>query len=237
MKKIDDKIWQNQQVSENFLEGIRAAIPLANTHLDFIRRLINEFSPNPKNILDLGCGDGVLGNYIQSLFPDCHIVYQDFSETMMKNAKKKTNGKGTYILSDYSNTNWLKDLDENNNFDLIITGFSIHHQEDERKKTLYKELYNLLNTKGLFLNLEHVASKTERGEKLFWNYFKESIIEYHKPTMTKEEVEEKYFNAKDSQANILSDVFLQMKWLEDIGFREVDCYFKTFELALFGGIK
>jgi len=29
----------------------------------------------------------------------------------------------------------------------------------------------------------------------------------------------------------------QCEWLREIGFNEVDCYMKIFELALFGGIK
>jgi len=28
-----------------------------------------------------------------------------------------------------------------------------------------------------------------------------------------------------------------MRWLQEIGFADVDCYFKIFELALFGGRK
>ncbi|SPE57295.1 hypothetical protein SBV1_270094 [Verrucomicrobia bacterium] len=29
----------------------------------------------------------------------------------------------------------------------------------------------------------------------------------------------------------------QCQWLREIGFENVDCYFKVFELALFGGTK
>ena len=33
--------------------------------------------------------------------------------------------------------------------------------------------------------------------------------------------------------NIPAPVETQCQWLRDIGFQEVDCFFKTFELALF----
>jgi len=39
----------------------------------------------------------------------------------------------------------------------------------------------------------------------------------------------------DKAANILAPVETQCRWLRRIGFVEVDCYFKHFELAVFGG--
>ena len=37
------------------------------------------------------------------------------------------------------------------------------------------------------------------------------------------------------EGNILAPVELQCEWLRRIGFEDVDCYFKIFELAVFGG--
>jgi len=39
----------------------------------------------------------------------------------------------------------------------------------------------------------------------------------------------------DGEAKVLSPVWEQCNWLKDIGFVEVDCFFKSFELAVFGG--
>ena len=46
------------------------------------------------------------------------------------------------------------------------------------------------------------------------------------------------FNTRPAkEANRLAPLELQLQWLREIGFRHVDCFFKVFELALFGGIK
>ena len=37
--------------------------------------------------------------------------------------------------------------------------------------------------------------------------------------------------------NILATVEAQCQWLRQIGFADVDCFLKIFELALFGGRK
>jgi hypothetical protein len=39
----------------------------------------------------------------------------------------------------------------------------------------------------------------------------------------------------DKAANILAPVEAQCDWLREIGYEDVDCYFKVLELAVFGG--
>ena len=39
----------------------------------------------------------------------------------------------------------------------------------------------------------------------------------------------------DKDANIVTSAAQQCAWLREIGFSDVDCYFKVFELAIFGG--
>ena len=46
-----------------------------------------------------------------------------------------------------------------------------------------------------------------------------------------------YYNRADKKENLLTPVNTQCQWLRDIGFQDVDCFLKVFELALFGGRK
>ncbi len=46
-----------------------------------------------------------------------------------------------------------------------------------------------------------------------------------------------FVNRADRAANILAPVEDQCRWLRAIGFRDVDCYFRIYELAVFGGRK
>jgi hypothetical protein len=39
----------------------------------------------------------------------------------------------------------------------------------------------------------------------------------------------------DKEENILAPVEAQCDWLRELGFIDVDCYLKLFELAVFGG--
>ncbi len=43
--------------------------------------------------------------------------------------------------------------------------------------------------------------------------------------------------ADEDRSNLLLDVWTQVKWLDELGFEDVDCHWKWRELALFGGVK
>ena len=123
---------------------------------------------------------------------------------------------------------------------MIVSGFAIHHLSDERKRALYEEIFDLLSDGGVFLNCEHVASVTPRIEQMFDDAMTEHLYQRRKEkgeSVTPEQVRQDFLQRPDRAANILASVEDQCRWLREIGFRDVDCFWKYFELAIFGGIK
>jgi len=233
--------WEQKEKLGKYIGGIRQFFPLASEQLDVIARIIYRFNPEVKTFLDLGCGDGFMGYYVFEMFPDSRGIFMDASNEMITRAKAKQNSfHAQLFVGDFSNADWIKPLPENVKFDLVISGYAIHHIENEKKKRLYKQIYNLLNPNGIFLNLEHVLSPTDDLEKLFRNLFDDRMFDYHKHIgdgKTKEEVIEKYHDPNHAALNRLEFVEKQCNWLREIGFKQVDCYMKIFELALFGGVR
>jgi ubiquinone/menaquinone biosynthesis C-methylase UbiE len=150
------------------------------------------------------------------------------------------NGSVQLIQADLASAAWLAHLDRGQRFDLIVSRFSIHHLADERKRALYAEIYELLVPGGVFMNLEHVSSPTPAVEALFNDYFIDHLYAFHRQSdgrRSRKEVAETYYSRPDKVENILVPTELQCDWLREIGFQDVDCFFKAFELALFGGRK
>ena len=92
----------------------------------------------------------------------------------------------------------------------------------------------------MFLNLEHVAPNLQWAKQAFDDLFIDSLWSHqqkHGGTKTRDEIAKEWYHRPDKTENILAPVELQCDWLREIGFGEVDCFFKLFQLALFGGKK
>ncbi|HJS17579.1 MAG TPA: class I SAM-dependent methyltransferase, partial [Anaerolineales bacterium] len=141
---------------------------------------------------------------------------------------------------DYGDPAWLNGVQLEGPFDAIVSGYSIHHQADHRKRSLYQEIFSLLNPGGWFVNIEHVSSRAQTNIDLFESHYvsaRYSMEMQNGGTRSYEEIAEEYGNRPDKAANILADTELQCDWLREIGFEEVDCYFRIYELAVFAGRK
>ena len=233
--------WDKKENLFKYVEGVRQFFPLAEEQLDTISRIIRKFNPSIKTFLDLGCGDGFLGHFIYQLYPDAHGVFLDLSPEMINKAENKdVDHKSEFVVQNFDDPDWYRSILTSRKFDLIISGYAIHHIENTEKKSLYKDIFELLNTNGIFLNLEHVSSPTPVVKELFNELFLDGMSNYHehiKDGKTKEEIEQIYNGPEHKILNKLESVEKQCLWLKDIGFTNVDCYMKIFELALFGGIK
>ena len=111
-------------------------------------------------------------------------------------------------------------------------------QPDHRKRELYAEAFSLLRPGGWFVNLEHVASLTPRLESIWDQMFVDSMFASSRREgqgKTREQIAAEYHGRADKAANLLSPVERQCGWLREIGYDDVDCYLKVFELAVFGG--
>jgi len=65
----------------------------------------------------------------------------------------------TFLTQDYSSPGWTDSINAAGPLDLVVSGFSIHHLEDQEKVQVYRDVFEMLKPGGLFLNLEHVASR------------------------------------------------------------------------------
>jgi ubiquinone/menaquinone biosynthesis C-methylase UbiE len=234
--------WQSAETIGTFLEGIRRAVPGAELQMRVIGRIAELWCPSPARILDLGCGDGIMGRFLLDLFPDAHGVFLDFSDPMLDAARKLLNGhsRATVLKADFETSGWLEAVASSTPFDLVVSAFAIHHQTDERKERLYEEIYPLLKPGGAFLNLEHVSSPTGALGELFDQFYIDHLHDFYlasDPARNRDDVAETYHNRPDKDENILAPLDVQCGWLREIGFQDVDCFFKVFEIALFGGRK
>ena len=181
------------------------------------RVLLDQIPKHAKRILDLGTGDGRLLSLVKLNRPEAEGVALDFSEPMLEQARKRFAQDRRIKVMKHDFSFPLPSL-QLGCFDAVVSSLAIHHLTHPRKKQLYKEVFGLLNSKGVFCNLEHVASPTQNLH-----------LRFLAATNLTPETED--------PSNKLLDVETQLKWLRQIGFTDVDCYWKWLELALLVGTK
>ena len=209
-------LWTSSDHAANYL-GRANSIP----HRTEGESTLLEFVPSKaRRLLDLGTGDGRLLALVKSQLAaeaarPVEAVAVDFSPAMLDAVRKRFAGDSSVMIVAH---NLDQPLPELGKFDAVVSSFAIHHVVHERKHALYAEIYELLASGGVFCNLEHVASPTQRLHEEFLH-----SIGYTVET--------------EDPSNKLLDLQTQLQWLRKIGFADVDCHWKWRELALMVGRK
>jgi len=242
MKRVDE-VWKGDEQVRLFLEGLMGAIPFFDAQIETMMSLIEGQSVT--SFLDLGCGDGILSRAILSRYPSARGVLLDFSSPMLKKAREAFAGQAAslkFVRADFAVPDWPSKAGgaTAKTFDVIVSGYAIHHQRAEVKRSIFKVIFELLSPGGYFINIDHVASPTKNIMDISNNIFIEHLKAYHESQggpADFEKVRDIFLERMAEEAGVLSTLDSQIRWLGECGFIEVDCFFKYFELAVFGGRK
>jgi tRNA (cmo5U34)-methyltransferase len=240
---VRDDVWKSEALVANFLSGVRGGIPYAADQLALMLRIAAAGERPVACFLDLGSGDGTLAAAVLSQFPGSEATLVDFSSPMMDAARVRLGGddaRHRFVLANFGDRGWTDAVADRAPFDLVVSGYAIHHQPDEGKRRVYEDVYEILAPGAFFINVEHVRPATPWLERVADELMIDSIHAYHERAGTgknREQVARDHVHRPDKAANILSPVEDQCDWLREIGYQDVDCYFKVLELAVFGGRK
>ena len=251
---ITAEVWKQAAIVERFL-NFHAAIPLAREQISVMLDLLATRSEPVRSFIDLGCGDGVLAAALLERYPESRGVLADFSEPMLEQASvqlKDFTPQLQFMNLDFGDPAWVEKMlalrprpaslyqggQAQDDFDAIVSRYSIHHQPDERKRSIYEDIFNLLAPGGWFINIEHILPSASLSTELLDTHIidgRYAIEVVNGGSKTRQEIADIHMNRPDREANLLTSVETQCDWLREIGFEQVDCYFRIFELAVFGG--
>jgi cyclopropane fatty-acyl-phospholipid synthase-like methyltransferase len=178
--------------------------------------LLDHIPSAARRVLDLGTGGGHLVGLLGARLADAEFVGVDLSPLMLAAARERFAADERVELIEHDLSRSLPD--GLGRFDAVVSAMAIHHLEDERKRELCAEAFALLEPGGVFANFEHVASPTARLHRAFFAAIDEPL-------------------SNEDPSDRTLDVETQLRWLREIGFEDVDCYWKWLEMALLIGIR
>lgn len=238
MSEFEKSRWADTDFSQSYRDDASIFLPFRNQFIEITKSLYGHFvSQNASaRILDLGCGDGLFIQELLKSFTPAEVVLVDGSNEMLEAAKDR--------LGDQPNINFTRanfqDLLINDPlsgaFDFIFSSLAIHHIPLTDKKDLYAYIFRHLSPGGHFVNYDVVLPPSEELEKWYLSFWRQWIKEY--PDKERRDgllgIPEQY---KGNPDNIPDSLESQVEALEDVGFTNVDCYFKYGVFASFGGAK
>lgn len=180
-------------------------------------------------IIDLGCGTGTVAKRISGKFPNSKIVCLDIASNMIDIAK--------YKLSEHNDTEFItgdfSKIDFGNKFDVVVSSLALHHLENDNcKKMFYNKIYNFLTDPGLFINADVVLASTDYHQNINMNRW----IEFMNKTVPEDEIFN-YWIPKYKEEDRPAKLTDQLRWLEDIGFKSIDVFWKYYNFSVYGGFK
>ncbi len=238
MKKYKGSAWRNV---DSYLTVAEVIVPERNRTMKFLVDIFGYRFETKEclSLLDIGCGDGIVSARIRERYPKNSFFLLDGSLEMLEKAKKRLKGENiTFIHQSFEEYTAL--TAEKEKYDFIYSAHAIHHLDLVGKSKLYRKIFNELRPGGLFLNLDPVLPTSEKSETWQFKMWRDWINETLHKKGSKSDIG-KYDNVpyhyKSNEENKPSSLFEQLELLEEIGFQNVDCFYKFSVIAIFGGTK
>lgn len=227
--------WQRDELVTSFLDRREALLPMIDVQEDVVRRLIERHERPIRRFLDLGAGDGALSALLFAVSPAARGVLVDNSEAMLRRAGERFAGSAIDwepVRADLADPGW-RDQVPARRYDAVASGLAIHHLPSARKRELYREVLELLEPGGLFVNMDYVTAHGPlRG--LFDEQMRANALAHERAQGGNRGAEEVDLDDDHDLPDTLQD---QLAWLCEAGFDETETHFKWAEAAVFGGVR
>jgi len=218
-----------EEEAEEFDQVIIRLIPHYSEMINGLVEAIPFEHSAPIKVIDLGCGTGTISKRIINIFPNAAITCLDIAPNMIEVAKQKMKEYPgtTFQVGDFQNYEF------NDKYNVVVSSLALHHlPTDIGKQNFCKKIFNSLLPNGVFYNGDIIIGSNETIQRMNMTKWKAFL----RKNIPDDEIENKWmqtYRNEDYPAK-LSD---QLKWLEKIGFSEVDVLWKYYNFALYGGTK
>jgi tRNA (cmo5U34)-methyltransferase len=183
-------------------------------------------APEPR-VLDLGAGTGLLSVLVSAAAPGVRVTLVDAAAGMLAVAGEHLTARGVPHESVVAD---LRDPLPAGPYHAVVSALAIHHLDDPEKVDLFRRIRRVLAPGGVFVNAEQVAGPTPALDRQYDEVWVASAVALG---ATAEELAA----ARERMAfDRPAPVEAQCGWLREIGFTDVDCYYKSWRFAVFGGV-
>jgi tRNA (cmo5U34)-methyltransferase len=238
--EFNESRWSDSGFAKEYRDNADIYIVERNRLTEIMKSFYRFFAGTDQGnkILDLGCGDGIITQQLHEIDTSISAVLIDASGYMLDKAKERLRGLENIHYVQASFQELLSKGIPGGMFDIAVSSQAIHHLTMEEKKRLFKKIYTSLQSGAYFLNIDVVIAQTDSLEnwymKLWQEWIDVKVVSSGKDDVSFQDIVRRYKEAEENKPDTLDD---QLNALKDIGFKEVDCFYKYGIFAVYGGRK
>ena len=226
-------IWQSEEIVTHWAAEAANRERLHVPQQRFMSELLPFADDAEFTFLDLGAGAGALSRAILERHPRSTAILADFSDQMMGAGARDLQpfaDRYRYVTFDMSTSNWPADIP--GSLDAIVSSLFVHHLPDERKQSLFAEIFDRLVPGGWSLHYDPVKTGDQVVEETW-----QRVGERGNPELTRRRLHPTPDEHDRWQNHIRYIVALeqQLSYLRAAGFEGIDVYFKRLEWVVYGG--
>jgi SAM-dependent methyltransferase len=228
-------IWQSQDIVTHWASEAANRERLHVPQQRFMAELLPFGDEAEFTFLDLGAGAGALSKAILERYPRCTAILADFSDQMMGAGAQDLEpfaDRYRYVTFDMSTSNWPAGIP--GNLDAIVSSLFVHHLTDERKQSLFAEIFDRLVPGGWSLNYDPVTTDDPVIEETW-----QRVGEIGNPELTRRRLHPTPEENARWQNHVRYMIPLEqlLGYLQGAGFGGIDIYFKRLEWVIYGGCR
>ncbi|MFF5174877.1 class I SAM-dependent methyltransferase [Micromonospora sp. NPDC000089] len=177
-------------------------------------------------VLDLGAGTGLLSLLLAAAVPGVRPTLVDGAPRMLAVAAERLTDVGVphrTVVAD------LADPLPDGRYDAVVTALAVHHLDDDGKRALYRRVADALAPGGVFVNAEQVAGPTPALDRRYDQVWTAQVTALGSDAAELAAARERM---RHDRPAAVAD---QCRWLAEAGLVDVDCFFKAWRFAVFGG--
>lgn len=203
----------------------RQYIPCFDDFYSTALELIPHNSQAHIKILDIGAGTGLLSGLVAAAFPQASITLSDISSQMLSKAQERfgSNRNIDYLVLDFINAPIV------GNYDVVISALALHHTPQDQLKRVFQKIFGALQSGGYFINADQTLGTTPENEE---KYAQAWLNGAKAKGCTDRDIEVAIERMKADKTATLQD---QLYWLSEVGFVQVDCWYKNYRFAVYSG--
>ena len=205
-------------------EPRRRLVPCFDEFYGCVAEMVARSCPAAAQVLDLGAGTGILSGTLAERLPAARFTLLDVSDAMLAVARHRLADRQAEFT-----VRLLTDELPAGPFDAVVSSLAIHHLSDDEKAELFRRAAAVLVPGGLLLNADQIAAPVADLDGLYRE------LHLDRARMLGSDEAELAAAVERMCVDRNSTLAGQLQWLTAAGLQRVDCFWRWYGFAVFGG--